>query len=469
MESRPRHPVCLRFALFLAPLLLTATSSAMRADFDSLVPHRAAASLSGIVVAKGAPLGGAIVTEAITGQSAETDSRGRFVLSGLPPGPSTLSVATGEGTFVVRFQSSHGGRSRGIISIGGMALPGGSAAVLLPISARGHEGTEIEGIVTANDGTTLTVNDGRLGSVAVTTDANTVIRHGNTILTLADITVGMTLHAKAALQADGVTYLAGEILVQNENNGGSGGSGDNETELSGTVKSLDCGAGTMVLTTDGGDVNVTFDANSAFKSKGKVATCGDLAVGDDAEVDGALQDDGSVLAAKVSFEAPETENTELEGTIKSIAAPDFVLTTDSGDVTIHTDSSTGFKEKGKVKTFADLAVGDDAEVTGALQGDGSVNATKVSFEPPETEEVEIQGTVKSVAAPNFVATTDSGDVTVATDGSTQFFTHGHDAATFTDVVVGASVEVDGALQTDGSVLATKVKIENDGGGDGGDD
>ncbi len=381
MESRPRHPVCLRFALFLAPLLLAAGASAMRANFDSFSPHRAAASLSGIVVQNGAPVGGAIVTEAVTGQSVETDSRGRFVLSGLPSGPSTLSVATGEATFVVRFQSSHGGRSRGVISIGGMGVPGGSAAVLLPIMAGGHEGAEIEGIVTANDGTTLTVTDESLGAVTVTTDANTVIRHGNTILTLADVTVGMTVHAKAALQADGVTYLAGEILVQDENNGdGSEGSGDNETELSGTVKALDCGAGTMVLSTDGGDVNVTFDANTAFKSKGKVVTCGDLAVGDDAEVDGTLQADSSVLAAKVSFEAPETEGVEVEGTVASVAAPDFVVTTDSGDVTVHTDGSTQFFLNGHTAaSFSDVVAGVKVSAEGALLGDGSVQASKVQI------------------------------------------------------------------------------------------
>ena len=468
MESRPRSRYLPFLAVFLAPLLLAATASAAREDLAAGA-RRATGSLSGIVVANGSPVAGAIVTETRTGESVQADSAGRFVLSGMPAGRTTLSVTTGAGTYLVRVQSSHGGHSRGIISIGTIGGAGGSAAVLLPIQAGGHEGAEIEGPVTANDGTTLTVNDQDLGPVAVTTDANTVIRHGNTVLNLADITVGMTVHVKAALQADGVTYLAGEILVQDENTGGGSGGGDNETELSGTVSALDCGAGTMVLTTDSGDVNVTFDANTVFKSKGQVLTCGDLAVGDDAEVDGALQTDGSVLAAKVSFEAPETENTELQGIIKSISAPDFVLTTDSGDVTIHTDSSTVFKSKGQTKTFADLAVGDDAEVTGALQGDGSVNATKVSFEPPETEDVEIQGTVKSVSAPNFVVTTDSGDVTVATDGSTQFFTHGHDTATFADVVVGASVEVDGALQGDGSVLASKVKIENGGGGGGGGD
>jgi Domain of unknown function (DUF5666) len=384
MDSRSRLYVFLALAIFLAPVLLLGTASASPAEWESFRSKSGTVSLSGRVVSHGAPVANAIVTERSTGQTVRTDSRGRFMISELPSGPTTLSVVTGSGTYVTRFQNSQGGRSRGIISIGGGALPGGSAAVFLPISGRGHEGEEIEGVITANDGTSiLTVLDQRLGSVTVTTDANTTILHGNTVLTLADITVGMTVHAKAALQGDG-TYLASVIEVQDENTNSSS---DTQTDLS--------------------------------------------------------------------------------GTIKSITAPDFVLTTDSGDVTIHTDSSTVFMEKGQIKTFADLAVGDDAEADGILQGDGSLNASKVTFEPPETEEVEVQGTVKSVNAPSFVVTTESGDVTVTTDGSTQFFKDGHDPATFSDVVVGAQVEADGTLQSDGSVLASKVKIE--GGGNGGND
>jgi len=153
----------------------------------------------------------------------------------------------------------------------------------------GHVGTEIEGIVTAVDSVlgTLSITDENLGPIVVSVDDSTVIRHGWTPVALADIVVGARVHAKAALQ-DGGGYLAVAIFVQH-NGTGSGSAGgqngsENETEISGTVKSIDCGTTppTMVVTTDASvDVTVTFDANTVFFTKGHVAaTCADIAVGD---------------------------------------------------------------------------------------------------------------------------------------------------------------------------------------------
>ena len=77
---------------------------------------------------------------------------------------------------------------------------------------------EIEGIVTGNDGATLTIADQRLGTVVVTTTAGTVIRKGQTPMTLSEILIGWRVHVKACLQSDG-TYQASEIIVQNTNGG----------------------------------------------------------------------------------------------------------------------------------------------------------------------------------------------------------------------------------------------------------
>jgi hypothetical protein len=343
------------------------------------------------------------------------------------------------------------------------------ASQLAPTS--GHVGTEIEGIVTAVDSGagTLSITDSNLGPVVVSVDDSTVIRHGWTPVALADIVVGARVHAKAALQ-DGGGYLAVAIFVQhNGTGGGSGGQGGSgtqcDTEVQGTVSAIDCGAGTMTVHTDSGDVDVTFDTNTVFFTKGHTAsTCDQIIVGDSVEVCG-TQGDTSVLAANVNFEAPEAPETcgdEASGTISSIdcGAGTMVVTTDSGDVNVTlTDTTAYFGPHHVAAACGDIVAGDAVEVEGTLQDDASITACKVSFEPPELEETEVSGTIDSIdtGAQTFVLVTDQGNVTIDTNSSTLIREHGS-LKTFADLALQMNVEVDGVLQNDGSILATRISI-----------
>jgi len=74
------------------------------------------------------------------------------------------------------------------------------------------------------------------------------------------------------------------------------------------------------------------------------------------------------------------------------------------------------------------------------------------------EENDVHGSVKSIAAPNFTITTESTDITFATNSSTRF----EDGLTqLSDLKVGEIVEVDAMTQSDGTKLATKVALESD--------
>jgi len=243
----------------------------------------------------------------------------------------------------------------------------------------------------------------------------------------------------------------------------------------------------------------------------------DLKVGQRVEVEGSTQPDQSVLAARVSVEKPERdENTrtptvtgtpptpaptrtprpeevELEGTVGTITGASFVLMTRPGPVTIQTDTATIFRRDGSPATFADIHVGGRVEVKGARQADGSVLASRVDIEgdegeertrtpaatatmtttattplptrtptptrTPEAEEgVEREGTVSSINGTSFVLMTRSGPVTIQTSSATRFRRDG-EPATFADIRVGGEVEVEGALQADGSILASRVSIQ----------
>jgi len=89
------------------------------------------------------------------------------------------------------------------------------------------------------------------------------------------------------------------------------------------------------------------------------------------------------------------------------------------------------------------------------------------------DETQFTGTIDSVGTSSLVV---SGR-TVLVDSSTEI-KDGGNTTTLAALVVGTQVEVEGTLQPDGSVLARKIRVENNGGGgddgededgDGGDD
>jgi hypothetical protein len=79
-------------------------------------------------------------------------------------------------------------------------------------------------------------------------------------------------------------------------------------------------------------------------------------------------------------------------------------------------------------------------------------------------EVEFRGTVQSVSAPDLVV---DGRL-VHTDASTEVKSHG-DPIDVSAIPVGVLVEVEGTGQSDGSVLARKIRVEDDGDDDTNDD
>ncbi len=94
----------------------------------------------------------------------------------------------------------------------------------------------------------------------------------------------------------------------------------------------------------------------------------------------------------------DNENGELEvhGTVKSINAPSFTITTNSTDITFATDSNTQFKDG--ITSLSDLKVGDIVEVEGITTSEGSHLATKVEREEGQNGE-EIEGLISALDNP----------------------------------------------------------------------
>ena len=87
---------------------------------------------------------------------------------------------------------------------------------------------------------------------------------------------------------------------------------------------------------------------------------------------------------------------DVHGSVKSISAPSFTITTNSTDITFATDANTRFKDG--ITQLSDLKVGDIVEVDGETKSDGTKLATKVERESSQNGE-EVEGLVSALDNP----------------------------------------------------------------------
>jgi hypothetical protein len=90
------------------------------------------------------------------------------------------------------------------------------------------------------------------------------------------------------------------------------------------------------------------------------------------------------------------EMDDVHGTVKSISAPNFTITTNSTDITFATDANTRFKDG--ITQLSDLKVGDIVEVDAITKSEGTQLATKVEREGPEAGE-EVEGLISALDNP----------------------------------------------------------------------
>jgi lysyl-tRNA synthetase class II len=198
-------------------------------------------------------------------------------------------------------------------------------------------------------------------------------------------------------------------------------------------------------------------------------------------------DSSSTGNSSDSQDSSHTDGQQAEGTISSIDSghTSFKLTPEHGDaVNVVVNAQTEFE--GGLPDFSGLKVGLHVEVTGGRQTDGSLLATKVEGqdenandnqnENDNQDEHELNGTIMSIDATSstfVLKLSDGSTATIAVSTKTEFDGDG-DFQHFSDLKVGQSVEVEGNLQTNGTVAATKVHPEgtsssSDGGGSNGSD
>jgi hypothetical protein len=282
--------------------------------------------------------------------------------------------------------------------------------------------------------------------------------------------VGSGVDASVALSpvqpGDVVSVLVGvsaaTATVQSESRNAGG-----KVELEGRVESLPPTqeAGALVVA---GRTVVTSSATQIRDGSNAAKVFADLALGQRVHVRGTL------TAEAISAELITIQNTNtwipvnVNGVVDSLdkTAPPL-FTFKIGSRQIKGDADTGFFGDGGVLLALDaLKDGSRVEVKGEQQ-DGYVHALRIHIngpttpQPPQDDSASVEGVVSELGGSGTALTMKIGATPVTTDAQTVVQRRG-DVQTLSAIAEGQIVHAVGVRQADGSLLARKLQIKDDG-------
>lgn len=261
------------------------------------------------------------------------------------------------------------------------------------------------------------------------------------------------------------------------NSDGTATAEEEDITVSGTLSAVDCNASPNTITitpSDGGTaVMMSFDPTTTQiidESTGNaITTCSDLAadVNDPVEAEGHQNSSGGVIADQVNVNPnseDDQEDVSLSGTVTSESCPDSIAvdTGNGSPITVNITSNTEIEVEGSggqtSASCSSIPQGAIVNVEGVPQSDGSVNADKIEVQENEFESDGVIDSTDCSASPQSLSFTPNGSqnpITV-TIGSTTEIEVNDSSALCTDLVAGPA-HVDGVVQPDNSVAATKIE------------
>ena len=308
------------------------------------------------------------------------------------------------------------------------------------------QGYDFNGSVTALPGTTGQIGTWTVGGKTVDVTTSTVFPTGQ----LATIAVGSAVNVEGILNSDGSVTALRIALQGTPPTPPSAG-----YDLHGAVTALPGTTGQIGKWTVAG-VTVIVSASTVFPS-GQPAS---IAVGTLVDVNGTLNSDGTVTASKIAaVTAPPATGYNFSGTVTVLPGTSGQIGNWTvGGKTVTVTASTLFP----TGQLTSIAVNSVVEVSGVLNSDGTITALRISLAntppPPPSSGYDLSGAVTSLPAGGLIGAWVVGTVTVHVTSTTVL------PATTSTIAVGTHVDVHGTLQTDGSVLATSIAIQTDGGG-----
>ncbi len=249
--------------------------------------------------------------------------------------------------------------------------------------------------------------------------------------TESDLRIGHVVTVVGTVTGDGQSGTATRVEFDND--------------IEGPVDSLDLGGDSMVA------AGQTILVNDGTVFDDDIATGGldGLGVGDRVEVSGFFDADGNLVATRIQRNGASTE-IEIHGVVASLDAGAMTFTI--GQLTVNYASAVleDFPSGGPLN-------GDFVEVEGtAFDGAGALIAAKVENEDDsdigdDGDNFEVEGFITALRALDDF---DVGTRTVATSSATQF-----ENGTAADLAVNVKVEVEGSIDANGVLNATKVELK----------
>ncbi len=313
------------------------------------------------------------------------------------------------------------------------------ARVEIMVGARdsGEDDVEVRGAIDALGADFVVVN-----GATFTVNAQTqILNRQNQIISLIDLTVGVLVEVKAVRQ-DGGGLLATRIKIEDPTG--------NEVELKGEIDSI--GESNIVVL---GKTFVVGAATEILDDDNEPISLADLTVGQLVEVKARRQQDGSLLATRIRLEDEDDNEVEITGIIDSIVDSTIVV---DGNTFVVVSTTAILDTDNAPIALSDLSAGELVEVKGVVRNDGTLQATRIKREDRGfgDDDLELTAVVTEVGDTFIVAagfTFQVNDQTVVLDDRNR-------AILLSDIKVGFLVEVRADVQSDGSLVATRIKIED---------
>lgn len=327
---------------------------------------------------------------------------------------------------------------------------GGSyTALLVKVES---EVVEIEGTISAVSPDSLTIRRRDGSEITVSMTADTVVRQDDHLISAASLKPGMRVEVKALKNAD---QSLTALVIRAE-------AADAFAEITGDVTSVGTDS-IHVRTRSGDEVTVMITPDTMIRIGDHLVSLANVHVGDRVEIQARLGAGGTLIAVRIEIDDDAgAEHVEIDGVIVSIAGSTLTIRTEDGhEVVVTIGSGTAIRRGNQVLSISDLKAGDKVEIRAERNPDGSLQALEIKVEGAEDEHdttVEIEGTVTAVSGGSLtVHTRENGTLTVTITSDT-VVRKGDHPGSVSDIAVGRQVEIKATRKSDGTLVATVIKV-----------
>lgn len=307
-----------------------------------------------------------------TGLTVQTDSNGRFALQGVPSEVALVfrrgeeindrvEVSAGSNLNVVIGNGSSKGRRRGV----------------------GHPGVEIEGTIVSVSETELVVINSWGDTLTVGINESTIIRHGDRVLTFADLNPGDRVHVKAT--RDGEILTAVEIKLQRGSEEGDDNDHSTKVEIEGLVDAIS--PTSITVHNNQGTQTATIVESTVIRHGHRTLTTADIKPGDRVHVKAQRAADGTLVATEIMLQNPAGDGgndhaakVEIEGTVEAISPSSITVRNNQGSQTAAIVPSTVIRKGNRTLTVVDVPVGSRVHVKAERGTDGALVATEIKLQ-----------------------------------------------------------------------------------------